>query len=121
MDEHEQLIIAIVLGIVGFLSMMIIICFFIWFFLRRKSKSLQHKQLSSISRRQPYRRSEKFSPRNVIDNKRRRQKGRFNTNDSVISFSFQPPHLINQNVRNLDRLLASESTVYYEEKSPIDR
>ncbi|UJR27884.1 hypothetical protein I4U23_009149 [Adineta vaga] len=50
-------------------------------------------------------------------------KRRFNTNESTITLSFDPPHLINQNVRNLEKLLNNESTLtanswHYEETFP---
>jgi hypothetical protein len=63
-----------------------------------------------MKHRQQYQRSQKnLSTMNAMHNKRKRRKRRFNTNDSTISFSFNPPHLINQNVKNLDQLIPIES------------
>jgi hypothetical protein len=56
----------------------------------------------------------------VIHNQRKKRKRRFNTNDSAISFSFNPPHLINQNVKKLDQLIANESSLHYEQQSPTN-
>jgi hypothetical protein len=84
MDEREE-IITIIFSILGLISMIIIISLLIWYCFRRHSKS--------IVRQQRYKRSQ-----NVI---RKRRKRRFTTNESSISFSYNPPHLINQKVKNL--------------------
>jgi hypothetical protein len=54
---------------------------------------------------------------------RKARRKRSNTNDSAITLSFNPPHLINQNVKNLEKFLNSESTLtanswLYEETLP---
>jgi len=121
MDESEQIILAIVFSIVGFISIVIIIGFLIWYILRRRSKSRKSNIKSSITHRQQYQRSQNLSSTNVINNKRKKRTKRFNTNDSTISFSFNPPHLINQNVKNLDKLLASESPLHYEHKQSTNK
>jgi FtsZ-interacting cell division protein ZipA len=120
MDEREE-IITIVFSILGFITIIIIICLIIWNIHRRKSKSIKNIQHTPISYQQQYQRSQKLTSNNIINNKRKKSKRRFNTNESDISFSFNPPHLINQNVKNLDKLLANKpSSVHYEDKQ-LDR
>jgi hypothetical protein len=99
MDERGE-ILTIVFSILGSISLVIIIWFIIWLCYQSKSKK---------SRQRQYQRSQKLSTTYVIRNKRRQRKRRFDTNDSSISFSFNPPHLINQNVKNLEQLIPAES------------
>lgn len=115
MDERE-LIITIIFSITGILAIIIIICILIWHIRYRKTKPIKNFKHSPITtHRQQYQRSQVLSSSNIINNKRKR---RFNTNESTISLSFNPPHLINQNVKNLDKLLATESILHYEDKQP---
>lgn len=100
MDELEE-ILTIVFSVLAFILLVIMISICIWCCYRRR----RQRRHSIIHFRQEY----QCQPRQTI-NRRQRRKKRFNTNDSVISFSFNPPHLINQNVKNLDQLLANEST-----------
>ena len=99
MDERGE-ILTVVFSILGTISLVIIIWLVVWLCYQSKSKR---------SRQRPYQRSQKLSKTNVVRNKRRRRKHRFNTNDSSISFSFNPPHLINQNVKNLEQLIPAQS------------
>jgi len=120
MNEREE-IITIIFSILGFITIIIIICLIIWNIHRRKSKSINNIRHTPISYRQQYERSQKLTSNNIINNKRKKPKRRFNTNESDVSFSFNTPHLINQNVKNLDQLLANEpSSLHYEDKQ-LDR
>ncbi|CAF3268407.1 unnamed protein product [Rotaria socialis] len=110
MDDRDKIIIAVVFGIVGAISIIVIICLIIWFIVRHKSNSKNHTKNPSIPHRQQYERSQNISLTKYNSNKQRKRKRRFNTNDSAISFSFNPPHLINQNVKNLDKLAPLESS-----------
>lgn len=110
MDDRDKIIISAVLSIVGVTSIIFIVYLIIWFVLRRKSKSTNHVRNPSIPYRQRFERSQNAVLTRLDSNKRRKRKRRFNTNDSAISFSFNPPHLINQNVKNLDKLLPLESS-----------
>lgn len=120
MDEHEQ-IITIIFSILGFIAVITLISFCIWHIRNRRRQSKNNLKKSPMTYRQQYQRSQAIPSSNIIHNKRRRKKQRrFNTNESSISFSFDPPHLINQNVKNLDKLLANESTFIYDDKQPIN-
>lgn len=106
MDEREE-IITIVFSILGFFVLMSVIivcvcCLYRW-------HQRRHRQHAIIHVRHEYQRRQRIRTNEVLENRRKRRKRRFNTNDSAISLSFNPPHLINQNVKNLDQLLASES------------
>lgn len=129
LNERETLIVIIVCSISGFLLLLFIICLFFWFTIRHyrlKSKRFHmNDDNESPVMRQRYQRSQNL-PANKIEKRnrlRRKRKERFNTNNSSISSAFDPPHLINQNVRNLDQLLNSEGTIttnswQYEETLP---
>jgi cytoskeletal protein RodZ len=110
MDEREEILV-IIFSIIGLVSVLLIISFSIWYIRRRRSK-LPKRPIP----RQQYQRSEKISSTNVILKKRRQRKKRFNTNESAISLSFNPPHLINQNVKNLDRLIVNETSLQPEDR-----
>ncbi|CAF1062622.1 unnamed protein product [Rotaria sordida] len=109
MDERNKIIITVVFSIIGFILIIVIFCFIIWFILRRKSNLINRNKNPSILRRQQYERSHNVFINKYNSNKQKKRKRRFNTNDSSISLSFDSPHLINQNVRNLDKLLHLES------------
>ena len=131
LNERDTLIVIIVCSIVGFFSLLLIICCCFWCVIRHYR--LQAKRLNTheenespvmASSRQHYQRSQKLPP-SKVDNHYlgRKKKRRFNTNDSAITFSFDPPHLINQNVKNLDRLLNTDPTMtarswHYEQTLP---
>ncbi|CAF1593758.1 unnamed protein product [Rotaria sp. Silwood1] len=104
MDERDKIIIAVVFSIIGFILIIIIICFIIWFIYRRKSNIINYDKNIFISHQQSYEHSQ-----NILINKYNSKKQKFNTNDSSISLSFNTPHLINQNVKNLDKLLSFDS------------
>ena len=140
-NARDKIIITIICSIVGFVSLALIIFFVLWFIIDHY-RSKAHKCMNSneennssplsLYYRRPYRRSQQlpsmkmcFNNHNNNSNNidRRNKKRRFNTNDSVLTLSFDPPHLINQNVKNLDKLLNSESTLTasswcYEETLP---
>ncbi|CAF1025511.1 unnamed protein product [Rotaria sordida] len=138
LDARDKIIITIILSIVGLICMLLIICFIIWFIIRyyrlktKRMNSNEENNSPPISsyHRQQYQRTQRFpsiklnhNNNNIINKKRKRKKRRFNTNDSALTLSFDPPHLINQNVKNLDKLLTSESTLtanswHYEETLP---
>lgn len=109
MDDRDKIIITVVFSIVGIIAAILIICFIVWFLFRHKSKSHIRPKNPSLSYRPQYERSQSLSVTKFDNNKRRQRKRRFNTNDSSISLSFDPPHLINQNVKNLDKLLPLDS------------
>jgi hypothetical protein len=136
-DERDKIIVTIICSIVGFIFIVLIICLILWFIIRRyrsKSKRMNQNEENISPRipsyhRQRYQRSQKIPPTNFDHNNnnnnniRKKKKRRFNTNDSAITLSFDPPHLINQNVKNLEKLLNSESTLtasswHYEETLP---
>ena len=112
MGENDTLIVAIVFGIIGIISIIIIISFIIWFIRRKNLQSKKLKKNSSISHRPHYQPSQKLTSIKSNNNQRKKRK-RFNTNDSVISLSFNPPHLINQNVKNLDTLRPTDRSWPY--------
>jgi hypothetical protein len=101
MDDQEKIIIGVTCGLSGVLLIIVITMFII-----------HHKSNSSktISHRQKYLRSQKPISTTFNNNKRKRRNKRYNTNESTISLSFSPPHLINQNVKNLDQLLSNKSS-----------
>ena len=113
--EHDKIILIIIFSIVGFIFILLSICFLLWriiCYYRSKTKHMNSNE--KIIHVQYHR---------IIDNninvhkniyqlnliliiiRRKKTKRRLNTNDSAISLSFDPPHLINQNVKNLDKLL----------------
>lgn len=140
-DVRNKIIITIIFGIVGLTSFLLIICFVCWFIIRYyrlKRERIDLKDdndspvISSYRRHQQYLRpphvpSVKISS-NINNNfsksiNKKRKKTRFNTNDSALTFTFDAPHLINQNVKNLDKLLSNDSTLtanswQYEETLP---
>lgn len=104
MDEQDK-ILTIVFSVLAFILLVIVISICIWCCYRRR-----RRRHSIIHFRQEYHQRKPRQPTNqFIQNRHKRRKKRFNTNESAISFSFNPPHLINQNVKNLDQLLANES------------
>jgi hypothetical protein len=133
-DDRDKIILIIICSILGFILILLIICFFLWFIIRsyRRSKA-KHKNSNDENSsppispyyRQQYQRSKNFPSTkfNINNNRRKRKRRRFSTNDSALTLSFDPPHLINQNVKNLDKLLNNESTLtanswHYEETLP---
>jgi hypothetical protein len=132
--ERDKIILTIIFSIIGFIFLVLIICFLLWRIInyyRSKIKhrnSLEENHSPSISpyQRTQYQRSEKYlSTKFDIQNRNKTKKRtkRSNTNDSAITLSFNPPHLINQNVKNLEKLLHNESTLtanswLYEETLP---
>jgi hypothetical protein len=131
LNERDTLIVIIVCSIVGFLSLVLIICCCFWCVIRYYR--LQSKRLNSgeendspvmASSRQHYQRSQKAQSNKTDQHySRNKKKRRFNTNESDITLSFDPPHLINQNVKNLDRLLNADPTMtarswHYEQTLP---
>jgi hypothetical protein len=133
-DDRDKIILIIISSILGFILIVLIICFLFWFIIRyyRRLKATQknsnedsHSSPISPYYRQQYQRSQNFpsTKLNLNNNRRKRKRRRFNTNDSAVSLSFDPPHLINQNVKNLEKLLTHESTLTasswnYEETLP---
>jgi FtsZ-interacting cell division protein ZipA len=113
MDDHDKIIVAIVFGVIGIISIIVIICFIIWLIRRNKLKSIKLKKSFSISHRQQFQPSQKLTSIKSNNNQRKTKRKRFNTNDSVISLSFNPPHLINQNVKNLDSLRPTDRSWPY--------
>src|SRR5690348_10372477 len=111
MDERIKIIIAVVLSVIGFISIVIIFCLIIWFILRRKLNLKNQNKNLSTSHRQQYERSHNVLITKYDNNKRKKRKRKYHTNDSSISLPFDSPHLINQNVRNLDKLLSLESSL----------
>ena len=67
MNERNQIIIAIIVSIIGIISLIIIMSFIIWFICCRKLNSINYK--------------------------RKEKKKNFDTNDSTLSLSFNSPHL----------------------------
>ncbi|CAF3311413.1 unnamed protein product [Rotaria socialis] len=131
-DVRDKIIITVIFSIIGLISIVLIICFLCWFILRHyrskaeRMRSEEENNSPPISPyyRPQYQRSQKFSSttkihhnsnntNNIskISNDKRRKKRRFNTNDSALTLSFDPPHLINQNVKNLEQLLSNDSTL----------
>jgi hypothetical protein len=136
--EPDKIILTIIFSIVGSIFIILIICFLFWRIIhhyRSTTKRMNFNEennsppISSYHRPQ-YQRSQKYisnkfniNNNNNNNNKRRKRKRRSNTIDSAITLSFNPPHLINQNVKNLEKILNSESTLtanswLYEETLP---
>jgi hypothetical protein len=130
--ERDKIILTIIFSIVGFILIVLIICFLFWRLIRYyRSKSREknwNKQYnSSPYYRAQYPRSQKYLSTKFDMNpnhyQRKARRKRSNTNDSAITLSFNPPHLINQNVKNLEKLFHNESTLtanswFYEETLP---
>ncbi|UJR21861.1 hypothetical protein I4U23_024934 [Adineta vaga] len=106
MDGLDRIIIVAICSAVGIVSMIAIICFIIWLILHRKSHRTVYNRKSCLFRRQQHQRSNKFFSIKFHNKNERFGKNRFNTSGSSVSLSFNPPHLINQNVKNLDKLSA---------------
>ncbi|CAF1498423.1 unnamed protein product [Adineta ricciae] len=105
MDGLDRVITITICSAVGAVSMLAIVCFLIWFFCRRKSHDTVQHRKACLFCRQHYQRSNKFFSIKFHNNAGKRPgKSRFSTSDSSVSLSFNPPHLINQNVRNLEKL-----------------
>jgi len=106
MNERD-IILVIIFSIVGVLSCVFIVIFFILFCIRRQMNKKQ------VPQRQKYERSRNATTTTttnlVLNKQKQRRKKRFNTNESVVSWTFNSPHLINQNVRNLDQFIVNES------------
>ena len=107
MDGLDRIIIVTICSAVGIISIIAIICFLVWLILHRKSNRTVYNRKSCLSRRQQHHRSNKFFSIKFHNTNKKLGKNRFNTSDSSVSLSFNPPHLINQNVRNLDKLSPS--------------
>jgi hypothetical protein len=132
--ERDKIILTIIFSIIGFIFLVLIIGFLFWRLIRyyrwkvKHRHSIEGNRSSSVSpyQRVQYQRSEKYlSTKFDIKNRNKTKKRtkRSNTNDSAITLSFNPPHLINQNVKNLEKLLHNESTLtanswFYEETLP---
>jgi len=128
--EHDKIVLIIIFSIIGFTFILLSFCFLFWriiCYYRSKPKRMNFngenysRPISSYQRSRKYA-STKFDINNN-NNRRRKRKRRSNTNDSAITLSFDPPHLINQNVKNLEKFLNSESTLtanswLYEETLP---
>lgn len=118
LNERDLLIVIVVCSVVGFLLFILIICSCFWLIIRHyrsKSRSLtmndDNDSAIVTTNRTHYQRAKKL-PQNKIEENRRRRKGkRYNTNESAITLSFDPPHLINQNVKNLEQLIHNENTL----------
>jgi len=134
--EHDKIVLIIIFSIIGFTFILLSFCFLLWriiCYYRSKTRRMNFngenysRPISSYHRPQ-YQRSQKyvstkFDINNNNNKRRRKRKRRSNTNDSAITLSFDPPHLINQNVKNLEKFLNSESTLtanswLYEETLP---
>lgn len=136
--ERDKLILTIIFSIIGFIFLLLIICFLIWRLIRcyrlkikpRASHEINHLPRLSSYHRQQYQRSQKYISTKFNSNnhhhhphQRKLKKKRSNTADSALTLSFDSPHLINQNVKNLEKLLQNESTLtanswLYEETLP---
>jgi lipopolysaccharide export LptBFGC system permease protein LptF len=131
-DVRDKLILTIICSIVGFIFTMLIISLLFWLIIqhyRSKARRMNSNEENNSPsyQRQQYQRSQKYisnkSNVNNNNNKKKLKKRRFNTTDSAVTLSFNPPHLINQNVKNLEKLLHNESTLtanswHYEETFP---
>ncbi|CAF0824564.1 unnamed protein product [Adineta ricciae] len=125
-DERDKIILIIICSVISFVFIIIIISFIIWLIIHQYRSKNQDKQ--SIDRHPPspiptYHRTQKIPPVSNIHHIKGKKRRRFNTNESTITLSFDPPHLINQNVKNLQKLLNNESTLtasswHYEETFP---
>ena len=111
MDRRTTIIVATILSIFGVILIIVIICFIYWFIRRRKSKLKSQIHDPVLSHRKQYERSQKSISMKYVNNRRRERKKRFNTNDSSLSLPFHTPHLINQNVKNLDQLVLNETSL----------
>lgn len=111
MDERDQLVVIIVSSVVGGLILLTTILVFLCCLLRQNKTTYERR----------YRPSQQ---RNHLSKKYTKNPARSNTIDSSISVPFDPPHLINQNVKHLDHLLTSNSTLtakswHYTETAPV--
>ena len=119
LSDRDALIIIVICSIVGFLLFVFIICFFLWLIIRNsRSKSNRlsidevKPSVTNSTQRPHFQRADKISSEKIQENRLKRKKTRrFNTNDSAISLSFEPPHLINQNVKHLSHFLNNEATI----------
>lgn len=133
LSERDTLVLIIVGSIVGFFVFTLIICLSCccWIrYWRRRSQRLnsqsEHDSPVLPSSRNHYQRSQKLPSTKLDSNyvkKTKRRRRRFNTNESAITLSFDPPHLINQNVKNLDRFFPTDPTMttrswHYEQTQP---
>ena len=122
--ERDQLILTIIFSIVAFVFLLLIISLLLCRLIRssqtrskhRLEQSFEHARVHpppsiSIYPRTQYQRSQKYPSKNKFNHQSKTRKKRANTNDSVISFSFNPPHLINQNVKHLEKFYQNESTL----------
>lgn len=109
--ERDQLILTIIFSLVGFVFLLLIISFLFCRVIQFYRLKHQRHLHSIPHRRSPpipiYQRSQKPTSKHRT---KKRQK-RSNTNDSAITLSFNPPHLINQNVKQLEKFYQNESTL----------
>ena len=117
--ERDQLILTILFSIIGFILLVFLICCSCWRIIRSYHLKIKQKHQEEIYQRKYY--SNKF--RQPIYRKTKKRQKRSKTTDSTITMSFNPPHLINQNVKNLEKFLQNESTLTanswsYEETLP---
>jgi hypothetical protein len=107
MNGLDKIIIITIGCAIGIISLIAIIWFIIWFILHRKSTATNYSRNPPILYRQKYQCSKKFFAIKFDNNEGKKTKNRFNTSDSSVSLAFNPPHLINQNVKNLNKLSSS--------------
>lgn len=141
-DVSDKITIIIISSIIGVILIVLILSSVIWCIVRHyrlKAQRLNSNEENNSPpipsyHRQHYQRSNRLPSVKInTDNntnknndnniKKKKKRRRFNTNESALTLSFDPPHLINQNVKNLEKLLSSESTMttnswHYEETFP---
>ena len=114
LTERDQLILTIIFSIVGFVFLLLIISFLFCRLIKYYRMKHQRRMHSFNHLRSPpipiYQRSQKPISNKSNHRTKKRQK-RSNTNDSAITLSFNPPHLINQNVKQLEKFYQNESTL----------
>jgi hypothetical protein len=124
--ERDKIILTIIFSIIGLIFLVLIICFLFWRLIYYYRSKINHRD-SIEENRSPYQRVQYQRSEKYLDiqnrNKTKKRSRRSNTNDSAITLSFNPPHLINQNVKNLEKLFHNESTLtanswFYEETLP---
>jgi hypothetical protein len=119
LNQQDTIIVIIVCTIVGFLLLVLIVCFILWCIIRQyrlRSKRFESSDERNVQTTSSYRqqcpRWQKSACTSKAEHKhtKRKKRPRLNTNESSISLSFDPPHLINQNVKHLDKLFNSDAT-----------
>ena len=116
--ERDQLILTIIFSIVAFVFLLLIISFLFCRLIQSSRSRTKHRlehtrphpPSIAIYPRTSYQRSQKY-PSKKFDHQTKKRKKRANTNDSAISLSFNPPHLINQNVKHLEKFYQNESSL----------